>query len=189
MKMLCVGDSLVDGYPFGRADSFPAVIEKITDTEVINAGISGQSSAEILRRFPEELRRAGDDLGTVLILCGSNDYIFSICEPEKTMEHIRGMISASENECERILLCAPPLCIPEQASRQWADMPPSEYDAVNEKLKMLRDMLESEAAGRSSADFFDLQEMYKGFASYVDGVHPVREGYRIIGERIAEEFC
>lgn len=193
MKMLCIGDSLVDGYPYSRGSSFPSVIGRITGMEVINAGISGQTSGEILARFPAELSRAlgsGDEASgrdAVLILCGSNDFIFSVCGPEETMKNIRGMADAAEGY-GRIILCSSPLCSPEQASRQWAEMDPSEYEEVNREITLLRDMLEAEAQRRRDTEFFDLLNMYSSFGLYVDGVHPVEEGYRLIGERIAGEF-
>jgi len=73
--ILMLGDSLTDGYGLSRSQAFPALVEqKIRAAglryEVINAGLSGDSTAGGLRRLPRYLDRKID----VLVLeLGIND--------------------------------------------------------------------------------------------------------------------
>jgi acyl-CoA thioesterase-1 len=73
--ILMLGDSLTDGYGLSRKQAYPALVaEKIRDAglryEVINAGISGDTTGGGLRRVPQYLNRRVD----VLVLAlGIND--------------------------------------------------------------------------------------------------------------------
>jgi acyl-CoA thioesterase-1 len=73
--ILMLGDSLTDGYGLSRSQAFPALIEqKIRAAglryEVINAGLSGDTTAGGLRRLPRYLDRRIDVL---VIQLGIND--------------------------------------------------------------------------------------------------------------------
>ena len=73
--ILILGDSLTDGYTLSRNQAYPALLQaKIRDAglryEVVNAGISGDTTAGGLRRLPRYLDQRVD----VLVLAlGIND--------------------------------------------------------------------------------------------------------------------
>lgn len=78
--ILAFGDSLVAGYGLSVADSFPAQLQRrlcehFEGAQVINAGVSGNTSADALRRLPAVLSRltARPDLAIVQI--GANDVL------------------------------------------------------------------------------------------------------------------
>lgn len=187
MKLICIGDSIVDGFPFERDVSFPAVIKSKTGWDVLNKGISGQSSADINIRFGYEAD-AGADI--ILILCGANDYIFDICGVDETVENIRSMAAYASKKNIRTAVCSPPLCRPAQAAVCWADCDISAYEHVNSQLKDLSCRLSSlfDMNKIENSRFIDVQELYADYAKYHDGVHPTVEGYRLIGEYIAAEL-
>ena len=73
--ILVLGDSLTDGYGLSRSQAFPALLEqKIRAAgmryEVINAGVSGDTTAGGLRRLPRYLDRKID---VIVIELGIND--------------------------------------------------------------------------------------------------------------------
>jgi acyl-CoA thioesterase I len=74
-RILALGDSLTDGYGLPRSAAYPALVaEKIRAAgypfEVVNAGVSGDTTAGGLRRLPTLLRQPVD----VLVLeLGIND--------------------------------------------------------------------------------------------------------------------
>jgi acyl-CoA thioesterase-1 len=73
--ILFLGDSLTDGYGLERAQAYPALIaEKMRAAgyrfEVINAGVSGDTTAGGLRRLPKYLHRKIDVL---VVELGIND--------------------------------------------------------------------------------------------------------------------
>ena len=74
-RIVMLGDSLTDGYGLPRSSAYPALInEKLRaagyEFEVVNAGVSGDTTADGLRRLPQYLRQRVD----VLVLAlGIND--------------------------------------------------------------------------------------------------------------------
>ena len=72
-RILAFGDSLTVGVGTGRDSAYPAVLQRMTRIEVINAGVSGETSAQGLRRLPAVLDEYQPDL---VILChGGNDFL------------------------------------------------------------------------------------------------------------------
>jgi len=74
-RIVMLGDSLTDGYGLPRSNAYPALIsEKLRaggyDFEVVNAGVSGDTTADGLRRLPQHLRQRVDVL---VIALGIND--------------------------------------------------------------------------------------------------------------------
>lgn len=73
--VLAFGDSLTAGYGASVQQSFPTVLADIAVLNVINAGISGELSAEGLRRLPALLQQHKPRL---VVLChGGNDLLQS----------------------------------------------------------------------------------------------------------------
>ncbi|MDQ6654772.1 MAG: arylesterase [Verrucomicrobiota bacterium] len=74
-RIVMLGDSLTDGYRLQRAQAYPALIgQKLRaaglNGEVVNAGVSGDTTSGGLRRIPQYLREPVDIL---LIELGIND--------------------------------------------------------------------------------------------------------------------
>ena len=64
--ILAFGDSLTAGKGTSPDLSYPAVLAQLTGRDVINAGISGETTAEGLQRLPEVLDETGPRL---LLFC------------------------------------------------------------------------------------------------------------------------
>ena len=76
ITILALGDSLTDGFGLPRKDAYPALIaEKMRSAnykfEVINAGSSGDTTADALRRLPSLLHRKRLDV--LILALGIND--------------------------------------------------------------------------------------------------------------------
>jgi acyl-CoA thioesterase-1 len=76
VRVLCLGDSLTEGYGVAPEQAYPAVLERRlhaagrSDVRVVNAGISGSTSASAVSRLRWQLRAEPD----LLILgLGGND--------------------------------------------------------------------------------------------------------------------
>ena len=214
-SILCIGDSIVEGYPYELEDSWVAGVEANRSREGkpelwINAGISGQTTAEIRSRLGYALLRWKPDL--VILSCGTNDFIF-LDGPRGNVDsawaNIKAMVTTVHNCGVKVIVAAPPLTIPEMASRRWSDG--TDYDEVNRKLKELRQRIrtwcEERADQAAQADceidaaMWDVQSLFlqlcgDGLAEnvgptenagrwFVDGLHPTREGYR----RMAQQLC
>ncbi|MEM7199133.1 MAG: GDSL-type esterase/lipase family protein [Planctomycetota bacterium] len=77
--VLCVGDSFTYGMGASRSDwSYPSRLatrlgdDHGLDVEVVNCGWIGQTSTDVLKRLPGQLRRCAPKV--VCILCGINDF-------------------------------------------------------------------------------------------------------------------
>ena len=74
-KIVVLGDSLTSGRGIGKAAAYPAILqERLEDNgyayEVVNAGISGDTTARALRRYREALE---DDVEILIVALGAND--------------------------------------------------------------------------------------------------------------------
>lgn len=91
--LLVLGDSLAAGYGVDPSEAFPALLQRRVDEagwpfEVVNAGVSGDTTAGGLRRLNWLLRRPVDVL---LIELGGNDGLRGI-PPEATRSNLVAII-------------------------------------------------------------------------------------------------
>ena len=92
-KIVAFGDSLTAGYGLAPAESYPSLLQKKLDAdgfkyEVVNAGVSGDTSAAGLRRIDWSLD-AGDVRFLILEL-GANDFLRGqpVAETRKNLSEI-----------------------------------------------------------------------------------------------------
>ena len=77
--IVCLGDSLTEGYgasspgAVDKSNSYPAFLQKKVSIQVINAGISGDTSADALARTARDV--LSNDPQLVIILLGGNDFL------------------------------------------------------------------------------------------------------------------
>ena len=74
-KIVVLGDSLTSGRGIGKDAAYPAILqERLEDNgyayEVVNAGISGDTTARALRRYRDTL---DDDVEILIVALGAND--------------------------------------------------------------------------------------------------------------------
>ncbi len=92
--VLALGDSLTYGYGASPAESYPAQLQKLTGWEIINGGISGDTSAQALSRLPALLQRKPK---LVIISIGGNDFLRKLPETE-TRANIAEIIESVQKE-------------------------------------------------------------------------------------------
>jgi acyl-CoA thioesterase-1 len=74
-RIVALGDSLTSGRGIGKADAYPAVLqERLEDAgyhyQVVNAGVSGDTTGRALRRFRDVL---DGDVKVLIVALGAND--------------------------------------------------------------------------------------------------------------------
>ncbi len=114
MRVLFVGTSLTAGLGLDPDSSYPAILQRTADSSglrvtMINAGLSGETSAGALRRIDWLLRDRAD---VVVIETGANDGLRGL-DPDTTRANLVGIIHKvrAANPDARILLAqmeAPP---------------------------------------------------------------------------------
>jgi acyl-CoA thioesterase-1 len=105
-KIVAFGDSLTAGYGLQPKESYPALLQKMLDAdgfkyEVVNAGVSGDTSAGGVRRIDWSLDSGG--VRFIILELGANDFLRGqpIAETKKNLAQI---IERANSRDARVLL-------------------------------------------------------------------------------------
>ena len=176
-RIVILGDSLTAGYGLDPEQAYPAVLEKKLrkrgrEVEVINAGLSGDTSAGGLRRIDWILRKPAD---TFVLALGANDALRGQ-PPEATKANLRGIL-------EKVRAKWP------QARIILAGMlaPPNMGEAYTEKFNALyRELAQSE--GVELIPFLLEDVAGRKALNLSDGIHPNAKGHKIIARNLLPFF-
>jgi len=104
-SILAFGDSLTSGKGVSRQYNYPSVLEQLTGLSVINAGVSGETTDQGLKRFESLLIEHQPNL--VILLEGGNDFLRN--KPQRyTQSNLANMIEiAQEYNTDLILIAVP----------------------------------------------------------------------------------
>lgn len=103
--ILAFGDSLTYGTGTSRDNAYPAVLAKLIDRKVINAGIPGEISKKGLIRLPALINQHQPDL---IILChGANDILRKM-DMHQTRNNLQKMIELAKQNGSQVVLIAVP---------------------------------------------------------------------------------
>ncbi len=159
--ILAFGDSLTYGSGAGRDESYPRVLSRLTGLEVINAGVPGEVTGQGVKRLPGLL---DEHLPQMMILChGGNDMLHKQ-ELNLTVENLRSMIRMARERGISVLMLAVP--------KPGVFMnPPLFYEeiAIEMKVPIALEIVPDILSERSLKS---------------DTIHPNRDGYRIMAEKI-----
>ncbi|NER14021.1 arylesterase [Leptobacterium flavescens] len=75
-KLVCLGDSLTEGYGVERVYWWSELLDRTLDIEIVNEGISGDTTGGMLARFKTSV--IDHDPSHLLITGGTNDLYFGI---------------------------------------------------------------------------------------------------------------
>ncbi|MDD6311809.1 MAG: GDSL-type esterase/lipase family protein [Firmicutes bacterium] len=183
-KIVFMGNSLVNGFPFGRTKSFPGVMRRKMkaagqDINIVNCGVNGESSVQMLRRFDTDVISRTPDY--VFISCGVNDFIYRERGPREVFENIETMSKMAESAGIKVVLMTPPFVHEEMATRIWLVGCGIDYAKVNTQISALRQLIIG-----SGREYFDLHAIYPECGEYLDGLHPTESGYEFIADRLIQ---
>jgi len=169
--IVAFGDSLMAGYRLAPGKSFPAQLEAALQEEgrnvrVVNAGVSGDTSADALARLDWSLP---DDADAVIVELGANDALrgFDLSETRSALDEILAKLK------ERDL---PVLLTGMEAPRNYGEAYAEGFREIYAELAEKHDTL-----------FYPF--FLKGVAlnpdlNMPDGIHPTAEGVTVIVENI-----
>ena len=103
-KVVALGDSLTYGYGASPETAYPAVLAELTQWQIINAGVNGNTSADVLARTDEVIRQNPD---LVLIGVGGNDVLQRV-QPTTTVANITATIDKLQSANIPVILIAQP---------------------------------------------------------------------------------
>ena len=166
-----LGDSLTAGFGLAKDQAFPALVGDRLDeaglpARVVNAGVSGDTSAGGLRRMDWVLRQRPDVL---VVALGGNDGLRAL--PVDQLEsNLRQMIRKAREAGARVLLLG--VRMPPSHGQAYKQAFEAVYPRVAEELDvpLVRYMLEGVAGDPA--------------LNLPDGIHPTAEGHRIIADNV-----
>lgn len=172
--VLALGDSLTHGYGLDEKDIFPVQLQKAlaaagVETQVINAGVSGDTSAGGLARLDWALGDPASPPDLVIVELGANDALRAL-DPRATEANLDQILTGLKQRGIRALLAgmkAPP--------NLGADYVAS-FDAIYPRL--------AEKHGVPFYPFFLDGVAAQPSLNQADGMHPNGAGVAIIVERI-----
>ena len=159
--ILAFGDSLTHGNGATTEQSYPAVLEKLSNRKVINAGVSGEESGPGLKRLPGLLEQHKPQL---MILChGGNDFLRKK-DVGKTESNLRTMINlASSKNIPVVLLGVPKPGLFLSSANVY------EKIAESSNVIFIEDLIADVLSDKSLKS---------------DTVHPNEDGYRVMADTI-----
>lgn len=190
MKVVCIGNSIVNGYPLKRSQCFASLWRQASGFEVISKGENGDVTSNVYARFDRDV--ISHKPNAVVILTGTNDFIYQIGTPEEVMTYLDKMAVLSAEHSIKAVLMTPLLTDPHLAKKYWiADV---DYLAVNEKLKELRALM-LDYGNNNGEKIIDAQDQYRRFYTednvteyLLDGLHPTALGHETLARFLQEQF-
>jgi acyl-CoA thioesterase I len=171
IKILALGSSLTQGYGLPPGTEFTTQLQQALkaqgiDAEVVNAGVSGDTSADGLSRLDWSL---ADHPDAAIVEMGSNDMLRGV-SPAETEKNLRAMLTTFQKDHIPVMLTGM------QAQRNLGPEYVAQFDAIYPKL-----------AKEFSVIFYPF--FLDGVAlnpklNQADGLHPNPAGVKIIVARM-----
>jgi len=182
MKVICIGDSITQGYGVPYKENWVELLNENKGIEVINKGINGDTSGGMLSRFYRDV--VDEKPRFVIIMGGANDFISG-----NTMGAVKSNIMAMVHQAYYNRL-TPILGISIKADihnfrEDWAKL--TDVDHFNYKVLEYRKWILSfcNIFNVMYIDFCDeFENKIKGdYGNYLtDGLHPSKEGHQILAD-------
>lgn len=171
--ILFLGNSLTAGYGLDPAQSFPSLIQQKIDTlgwnfEVINAGLSGETSSGGLRRINWLLNRKID----VLVLeLGGNDALRGILV-DITKKNLQSIIEETKSKYPNVKIVIAGMMAPPNLGQDYTSQFRSIFPELAEKNDALLLPFLLEGVGGNPE------------LNLPDGIHPTAQGHKIVAENV-----
>ncbi len=173
-RIVCLGDSLTEGYSLSPEQAWPALLEQSLrkrgwpGVQVINAGVSGSTSASAVSRLTWQLRTRPD----VLVLAlGANDGLRGI-DPAETKKNLGAAIDLAKSNGITVLLAGMKMP-PNYGSAFTASYEATFQSLASDKnVKLIPFLLEGVAADPA--------------LNLSDGLHPNAAGYAIVAKLVEQ---
>ena len=172
--VLAFGDSLVAGYGLAADHSFPAQLqqrlrERLDGARVINAGVSGNTSGDALRRLPGVLSRLSERPDLAVVQIGANDVLRGL-SPAQTRANLDAMLA----EFGR---CGIPVLLTTLEPPAFLRARTGAYLGIHKEV--------AERHGAMLASFFPAGVLGHPAMVLADRIHPNREAIRAVVGHVA----
>jgi acyl-CoA thioesterase-1 len=170
---LFFGDSLTAGYGLSPEEAFPALVEKSLNkkgkpAKVINAGLSGETSAGGLSRIDWVLRQPVD---IFILELGANDGLRGL-PLDQTRTNLQGIIDKVKTKYPKAKIVVTGMMIPPNLGAKYTDEFQKIFPALAKKNNAsLIPFLLKDVAGNEKLNL-------------PDGIHPNPDGHKIVAENV-----
>jgi len=170
-KIVAFGDSLTAGFGLSGGDAYPAQLQRRLDElghqyRVINAGVSGDTTAGALRRVPWVLAGKPE---VVILEFGANDGLRGL-SLEQTKNNLSLIIQQLQQARVTVMLAG--MKLPPNYGQDYTKGFEAIYPALAKQYGLLFIPFFLEGVAGSPA------------LNQADGIHPTKAGYRIIVEQV-----
>ncbi|HEV2800801.1 MAG TPA: arylesterase [Pyrinomonadaceae bacterium] len=174
-KIVALGDSLTAGYGLSLHESYPALLQEKLDRdgfdyEVVNAGVSGDTTAGGLRRLDWALE---GDVRFLILELGANDILRGLPAAEMR-KNLSQIIELARGRGAEVLLAG--MLAPTNSGAQYSRESMEVFPALAKEYNL------------TFIPFF--LERVAGIENLnqADGVHPNPEGTRIVAETVYQHL-
>ncbi len=171
LKLVVLGDSLAAGYKLPRGDSFPGQLQwrlrkDGLDVEVINAGVSGDTTAAGLARLAWSVPQGTN---AVIIELGANDALRGVA-PKQTRKNLEKIIK--QLQARKIVILLAGMQAPRNMGAHYVKNFGRIYGDLAKKYKV------------ALYPFFLKDVAMQRSLLQKDGLHPTSKGVRVIVKNI-----
>lgn len=175
-KVVCLGDSITWGFPFGPHYSWVDMLSQATGIEFINRGINGNTTGDMLRRFSRDVLSYKP---SHLVLSGCINDVLCQESFERITWNIREMVEKAEDAGIRVILGQPTTVDSPYLEKLLVRLRNWYREYAREKNL---DLIEFDRA------FVDGQGQLRQDFLLADGAHPSEAGYRALFEQIDQSL-
>ncbi len=173
--VLFFGDSLTSGYNIDLGDAYPAIIgDKLRENglscRVVNAGLSGETTAGGLRRVDWILRR---EIDVFVLALGGNDALRGF-DPKTTRENLKTILERVRERYPDALLVLAGMRAPPNMGNDYTNAFAAIYPDLAEELDL--PLIPFLLEGMAVDPEYNLDDL----------IHPNERGHRVIAETVWE---
>ena len=172
-RIVILGDSITAGYGLNLSQAYPALIQqKIAKAKlpfiVVNAGVSGDTSAGGLRRVTWALSKGADIL---VVALGGNDGLRGI-PPDETKKNLIGIVKKAKIKNPKIKTLIAGMQMPDNMGPEFTERFKKLFPQIAKTTKSrLIPFLIAGVGGNENLN-------------QPDGIHPTTEGQKIVAENV-----
>ena len=172
-KIVFLGDSITAGYGLKKEEAYPALIKKLAmddghDVEIVNAGLSGDTTSGGLRRIRVLAKKPMDVL---LIALGGNDGLRGI-PPQASQKNLEAIVDSVRKNQPKVQIIIAGMQMPDNMGKEYTDAFRKIFSAVatQKEATLLPFLLEGVAAEKT--------------LNLPDGIHPNTKGQVIVAAHV-----
>jgi acyl-CoA thioesterase I len=171
--ILFFGDSLTAGYGLSQEEAFPAVVEKKLNRQgkpakVVNAGLSGETSAGGLSRIDWILRQPID---VFILELGANDGLRGL-PLDQTQKNLQAIIDKVRSKFPNAKIIIAGMMVPPNMGEDYTSKFQKIFPELAKKNNVLLiPFLLEDVAGKEDLNL-------------PDGIHPNVEGHKIVADNV-----